>query len=329
MRAFAPKNIADPSYLLRRDVQTEPPKASVQLRDLHRFWDEAPRWRTNSGVSIRRWLGDPVSTATISVVVVTWQKAPCPRRCLESLQEACSRVDADVEIIVVDNAGDTNPEAYQGLWDRWVGLSENLGPGPARNLGAEIASGEILAFVDDDGVVDDDYFKNALPYFCDPHIVGIRGRITPVHHHYFSALASHYDRGPDPLEDALITEGASFVRRASFLAVDGFPFGIFGHEGLELTYRLTSLHPQVTTVYCPDVVLHHDYLTGWGEFFRKARRNAKCEERVEHRDPGAAAYLKEYFRRTFPRRRLPPSQEITRQLLRLLRAALATIGTPR
>lgn len=282
-----------------------------------------PQWRAfdDDAVRPRR----PPAPA-VSAVVVFWQQSPAPGPCLQRLRQAGHLLEDALELVVVDNGCPADlSDALAGLWDRWIEVSHNLGPAGARNLGARAASAPIVAFVDDDGHVAEDYFARALPYFDDADVLGIRGRVQPRNHPLFAALATHYDRGARPLEDALITEGASLVRRDAFLQCGGFPEGVDGHEGIELTHRLSVHHPRGTTLYAPDVVLRHDYVNGWGEFVAKSMRHARNETELQRRDEEAARFLDDYFQRSFPTR-LTALQWLSRQGLRAVRFVLQTIA---
>lgn len=265
----------------------------------------------------------PPDDPLISVVVVFWAGSPSPQRCLRTIRSAGDRIDDAAEIIVVDNGTGSDLAAeLSGLWDHWIEVSENLGPSHARNIGARHGSGSLVAFVDDDACVDGEYFRKALSYFDDQQVVGIRGRIRPLDHPLFCTLATHYDRGADAIEDALITEGACVVRRRDFLEAGGFPVDVNGHEGIELTHRLRQVRPDGITLYVPDVVLRHDYVESFGEFVSKTTRHARNEVDVETRDPSAAEFLTDYFEKDFPRPRLSVTEYVVHHGLCALRFLL-------
>ena len=300
------------------------PTAESDVRFDHRR--SRPQWRilgdSPSVSSADQNLREP-PPPDVSVVVVFWAQSSPFGTCLQKLRQAGHRIDDALEVIVVDNGCGTDlADRLRGLWDRWIEVSANVGPARARNLGARAAQAPIVAFVDDDGHVERDYFARALDYFQDPQVLGIRGRVQPRNHPFLSALATHYDRGSTPIPDALITEGACLVRRCAFLEAEGFPEGVNGHEGIELTYRLLSNSPRGTTLYAPDVLLSHDYVDGLREFVAKSVRHAHNEVDLHSRDPEAADFLRDYFSQTFPRRALPPLHALARHGLRLLRFVL-------
>ena len=69
-----------------------------------------------------------------------------------------------VEWVIVDNASTDNTAAVLNTWQRIMGprlkvltMEKNIGFGPANNRGADVAEGDILAFVSNDVNADGDY----------------------------------------------------------------------------------------------------------------------------------------------------------------------------
>ena len=102
---------------------------------------------------------------SVSIIVPVFNSAPFIRSCLDSL--AAQTLD-DIEVILVDDHG--NDESipivkafirdYNGAKRfRLVSTPANGGPGKARNLGIEEATGKYLVFVDSDDGIE--------PEFCE------------------------------------------------------------------------------------------------------------------------------------------------------------------
>lgn len=105
----------------------------------------------------------------VSAVIVNWNGAQHLRICLPSLKQQSH--DA-LEIIVVDNAStDDSQSVAQEHQVRWLGLRENLGLAPALNLGAAIAAGSFLLFVNNDMRFDREFVVELLaPMLRDENI---------------------------------------------------------------------------------------------------------------------------------------------------------------
>ncbi len=123
--------------------------------------------------------GDRASSRLpITVAVCTRERPEDLSRCLSSL--AASRVRPH-ETIVVDNAPAT--AATRFVVDRFPGVryhcERRKGLSEARNAALDNATGEIVAFVDDDVVVPPDWLEHIHPCFDDPKVMVATGLILP------------------------------------------------------------------------------------------------------------------------------------------------------
>ena len=107
-----------------------------------------------------------------SVVVCSYNGAATIRDTLEALQ----RLDyADYEVIVVnDGSTDATPEIASG-YDVKVVSTENQGLAMARNVGLAAASGEIVAYLDDDAYPDRDWLTYLALGFLTSDVCGVGG----------------------------------------------------------------------------------------------------------------------------------------------------------
>ncbi len=100
----------------------------------------------------------------ISVIIPTYNEEKVITKCIKSLQDQTFK---DFEIIVVDDGStDKTFEVLSQL--KIINLKlqilrqQHKGPGAARNLGVQHASGEILVFVDADMTFDKSFLKNLV-----------------------------------------------------------------------------------------------------------------------------------------------------------------------
>ena len=98
----------------------------------------------------------------ISVIVPVYRVEAYLDRCLRSITEQTYR---NLEIILVD---DGSPDRSGDICDAWAAKDsrirvihqKNSGGGPARNAGLDLATGELLAFVDSDDYIAGDMFAH-------------------------------------------------------------------------------------------------------------------------------------------------------------------------
>ena len=103
----------------------------------------------------------------ISVIIPVYNAEKTIRRCLESIM---SSEYEEYEVIVVDDGSTDNSASILFEYvnrDRRVKIinQPNSGPSIARNKGLELAEGEIIAFVDSDDYVRNDYLDQLEKVF--------------------------------------------------------------------------------------------------------------------------------------------------------------------
>ena len=120
---------------------------------------------------------------TLTMVVVAWRSADFVLECLDHVR-AQSGIDAEaIEVILVNNGGlDRAHDGFKTRVDTELRMAFNVGLSPARNAGVAWAAAPIVAFIDDDGLIAQDYAKRGLAYFKnDAKVAAIRTKIRKEH----------------------------------------------------------------------------------------------------------------------------------------------------
>ena len=126
-------------------------------------------------------------TMKFSVVVCTFNRSESLRRMLKSLREAVIPDHLSCEFIVVDNNSDDDTrlvfkeiEKHYESKIRYV-FEDKRGISHARNRGIREARGEIIAFTDDDVIVDKHWIQNIDKAFKEHDDVAcVGGKILPI-----------------------------------------------------------------------------------------------------------------------------------------------------
>lgn len=119
----------------------------------------------------------PVAPPRFSVIVCTRNGAATLQACLESLTALNY---PDFEILVIDD-GSTDPtaEIARGFEQVLYHHQIHAGLSVARNLGARLASGTLLAYTDDDCIAQRDWLLHLSHAFADPAVVAAGGPNIP------------------------------------------------------------------------------------------------------------------------------------------------------
>lgn len=222
------------------------------------------------------------ATLDVSVCICTYNRRDSLLEALRSLAAARIPEEARHEVLVIDNnSSDGTAEAVAGLDEARLPLryvqETRQGLSHARNRAIIEAKGRVIAFLDDDVVVDADWLANLLRAFDAeprPAAVGGPARLPadfprpPWWHEEFNGVAGHFDRGGAALRSDDDYRG--MIGIGANLAFDGRVFeehGLFrtdlGRAGtslamgeeLELLDRLRR--DDALLVYDPAVVVEH------------------------------------------------------------------------
>lgn len=110
---------------------------------------------------------------SISIIIPVYNSSHTLKECLDSIFSSTYR---NFEIIIVnDCSADNSVLIAKKYICKIINLSEQRGPAFARNKGLSLAKGEIIAFLDADCVVPQDWLAK-INVKLTPDIVGIGGR---------------------------------------------------------------------------------------------------------------------------------------------------------
>jgi GT2 family glycosyltransferase len=272
--------------------------------------------------SERRWLQlcaavQSLETQTLhphELVVVVDHNARLRQRAASAFRDA----------IVIDNGGES-------------------GLAGARNSGTEIASGTLVAFLDDDAVATSDWLERLAAPFEDPSVIGVGGAVIPSwpvrrpvwfpeeFDWVVGCTHSGMPRSRMPVRNFV---GANMAfRRAVFDEVQ-FYSGIghangkpLGGSDPDFCIRVKRRWPDKQLVYHPDAVVFHDVAverTSLAYFLRRCYNEGTTKALLTRRVGTGVGLVseREYVVRTLP-------QAAARSLLATTRdpRALARVGT--
>ena len=259
----------------------------------------------------------------VSVVVCTYTLDM-----YEHFREAADSVLAqtydDVELVVVV---DGTPEVYDQVvsdyghrGDTVIECNdENVGLLASRNHGAELASGDVVAFIDDDAVADEAWAERLVHAYEEEDAIAAGGKMTPEwvagkpsflpEEFYWLVGVTHrgFAEGPGEMRN---TFGSNISFRTDvFLGLDGFHDEIGGRKGdanlqggeTELCARMWAAYGK-GVYYDPEATVAHkvfDYRTDLTWLLDRAFWQGYSKRGMEVLTPNSAAEEYAFLGRLF------------------------------
>lgn len=204
----------------------------------------------------------------------------------EAADSVLSQTYEDVELVVVV---DGTPEVYDRVRKEYGGREnvviecndENQGLLRSRNRGGDIASGDVVAFIDDDAIADRNWVKRLAKAYEERDVIAVGGRMVPEwvagkprflpEEFYWLVGVTHRGFGKNPGEVRNTFGSNISFRTEIFETLDGFDTEIGGRKGeknlqggeTELCARMNARYGQGVW-YEPEAIVAHkvfDYRT--------------------------------------------------------------------
>lgn len=259
-----------------------------------------------------------------SVVICTYTPARWDELCLAVDSVRRQRLAAREIVVVVDH----NEQLYERVAaelpvDQVLTNGYSRGLSGARNTGLEAASGEVVAFLDDDAAADQDWLGHLLAPYAQPAVIGVGGLVVPnwstAPPSWFPAefgwvVGCSYEGLPVRLEAVRNPIGANMsFRRAPLVGAEGFVATVgrvgtrpVGCEETEAAIRLCRRHPEAVIMHEPRAVVHHlvpPERAGWRYFRQRCWSEGLSKAEVARLAGRRSALRSEnhYVTRTIPR----------------------------
>jgi GT2 family glycosyltransferase len=241
--------------------------------------------------------GRPHLSAT--VVIPTRNRGAMIEECLTSMIALRHK---DLRILVIDQStGDETRRSAEAVakGDPRVDIvaTDTVGVSVARNMAAELVTSDVIAFADDDCVVEPGWLDALLREFEDPRVMAVYGRVVPpgftTRNGTEIAFKESWERGEfeGHVPPWHVGHGASMaLRRTALAAIGGFdvhlgPGGTFhAAEDLDLAYRLVAAGGRL--VYTGSAIAYHKAWRDW-----RSRREIERSYGI-----GAGATFMKYLR---------------------------------
>ncbi|WP_349899068.1 glycosyltransferase family 2 protein [Parafrigoribacterium soli] len=195
-----------------------------------------------------------------------------------AVTSASAQAEATEVIVVIDH----QPELLDRAREKWAssdvtviqnGHQQGLSGG--RNTGLEAASGELVAFLDDDAAAADDWLRLLVDCFESDNVVGAGGAAIPVWPagkpsrtlppELLWVVGCTYEGQPKHRTEVRNVIGCSMLfNRKLLLEIGGFNVNTgrigqipLGGEETEACIKLRQLDPRNTVIFEPRSIVHH------------------------------------------------------------------------
>ena len=222
-----------------------------------------------------------------SVIVCTFNGSRTLSKCLESLL----RLDyPNYEVIVVnDGSTDTTAKIASNYGFRVI-TTENRGLSSARNTGLNAATGEIVAYIDDDAHADPHWLRYLASTFMNTQHVGVGGpNIAPPDDGLIAECVAHSPGNPVHIllsdSEAEHIPGCNMAfRKSALAAIGGFdPQFFIAGDDVDVCWRLQQ-HGW-TLGYSPGAMVWHHRRNSIRAYWKQQFNYGKAESFLEKKWP--------------------------------------------
>jgi GT2 family glycosyltransferase len=207
----------------------------------------------------------------ISVVVLSYNRPEDLEGNLSTLLPGAD--SGELDVIVVDNASDSPTRTYlEGIKRSHPGVkvvlnSSNLGVAGGRNIGFNLAAGEIVISLDDDSCMQLDDIRKVPSLFAQHPDAGILA--FRVRHARTGAEENPYQNAIVPV--ANFHGAAHAIHRKVFEKI-GYLDEECSFGGEELDYSIRCHAANLLTLYVPDIIVAHNSLVRNGAISVERRK---------------------------------------------------------
>ena len=206
----------------------------------------------------------------ISVIIPSYNSSETIVGCLECVKN--QNVTETYEVIVVDSSSDGTEKIISTKFPNFnlIHLHDKTIPAKARNIGAEKAAGEILAFTDSDCLVDKNWLQNILKNMDSGHHI-IGGGVVNGRPENFISRAEYFIEFREfsielPKRPIRFVPTCNFaIKKEIFENVGGFP-NVRASEDTLFAFKLLE-HGNIV-IFDPEVKIKHLNRTKWRPYLK-------------------------------------------------------------
>ena len=204
--------------------------------------------------------------ASVSVVIPTFNRKHSLIRCLRS-------ISSDIEVIVIDDGSTdgTRDAISEADHPNLVYVNQlNSGPAAARNAGIEVASGDYIAFTDDDCIPVGTWPLPLLRRIESegPQCAGVGGRVIPFANNLLSRYYTLHRILEPPTSCSYLVTANCLYRKNILLTTGGFDSQLKRPGGEDPGLSLNIRELGYRLVFDSNAIVIHEYREGLIDFLK-------------------------------------------------------------
>lgn len=225
---------------------------------------------------------------TLSVIVTTRERSLGCRRLCAALQQQLTGADVIAEILLIFDGCEPYDWVTETAPYRTITLATQVGIARARNAGISAATGDVVAFLDDDAVPADGWLNGLLNGLAAyPDAVAFGGRVIGADQinvyaqlrdqvYYRETFGLWYvnpHAGGDQVGTPYVNGGNSAYRRQPLASAAGFDQHLPAYSDVEIGRRL-RLHQH--GVLLAAMTIHHDHPSTLQAYLTRCHRSGRA-----------------------------------------------------
>jgi glycosyltransferase involved in cell wall biosynthesis len=214
---------------------------------------------------------------TISIVIPAHNEGKYIEKCLKAITTNCDLYGGATEVIVVDNNSTDDTFILASAFDVKVIKTSATTPAAVRNEGAKLASYEILAFVDGDCIVTEQWLELINNTYQNDKIGAYGGQhIAPKDDNWVVTAWNPTELKTSYAEHAKLPGGNFSIRESVFWKVGGFDESLTSAEDDHLSQQVLDLN-YLCVLDSQNFIIHCGYPKTLIDIYKKQQWHGKTQ----------------------------------------------------
>jgi glycosyltransferase involved in cell wall biosynthesis len=214
---------------------------------------------------------------TISIVIPAHNEGKYIEKCLKAITTNCDLYGGATEVIVVDNNSTDDTFILASAFDVKVIKTSATTPAAVRNSGAKLAKNEILAFVDGDCIVTEQWLELVNTAYRNEKVGAYGGQhVAPKDDNWVVTSWNPTELKHNYEEKAKLPGGNFSIRKAIFFEIGGFDESLTSAEDDHLSKQVLDLN-YLCVLDSQNFIIHCGYPKSLVDIFKKQQWHGKTQ----------------------------------------------------